>query len=163
LRPGHGRRADRPGSRPPRRLPAGDGRRPAPLTGLCPAAPCRPAPLTGPAPPRGRAGARRAARPADRAYPPRGRAGCRPGRVLAQAVQDLFPGTRLGIGPPIDNGFYYDFLPERPFTPEDLSRIEKRMQEIVKAAQRFSRRPISDDAARAELAHEPFKLELIGL
>jgi threonyl-tRNA synthetase len=83
--------------------------------------------------------------------------------VMAQAVQDLFPGTRLGIGPPIENGFYYDFLPERPFTPEDLSRIEKRMQEIVKAGQRFSRRPISDDDARAELAHEPFKLELIGL
>ena len=83
--------------------------------------------------------------------------------VMAQAVQDLFPGTRLGIGPPIENGFYYDFLPERPFTPEDLSRIEKRMQEIVKAGQRFSRRPISDGDARAELAHEPFKLELIGL
>jgi threonyl-tRNA synthetase len=83
--------------------------------------------------------------------------------VLAQAVQDLFPGTRLGIGPPIENGFYYDFLPERPFTPDDLTRIEKRMQEIVKAAQRFSRRPTSDDEARAELAHEPFKLELIGL
>ena len=83
--------------------------------------------------------------------------------VLAQAVQDLFPGTRLGIGPPIENGFYYDFLPERPFTPEDLSRIEKRMQAIVKAGQRFARRPISDDDARAELAHEPFKLELIGL
>ena len=83
--------------------------------------------------------------------------------VLAQAVQDLFPGTRLGIGPPIENGFYYDFLPERPFTPEDLSRIEKRMQEIVKAGQRFARRPISDDDARVELAHEPFKLELIGL
>ncbi|MFL6130984.1 MAG: threonine--tRNA ligase [Mycobacteriales bacterium] len=83
--------------------------------------------------------------------------------VLAQAVQDLFPGTRLGIGPPIDNGFYYDFLPERPFTPEDLSRIERRMQEIVKAAQRFSRRPVSDDEARAELADEPFKLELIDL
>jgi threonyl-tRNA synthetase len=83
--------------------------------------------------------------------------------VLAQAVQDLFPGTKLGIGPPIENGFYYDFLPERPFTPEDLSRIEKRMQEIVKAAQRFSRRPTSDDEARAELAFEPFKLELIGL
>ncbi len=83
--------------------------------------------------------------------------------VMAQAVQDLFPGTRLGIGPPIENGFYYDFLPDRPFTPEDLSRIEKRMQEIVKAAQRFSRRPISDDDARAELADEPFKLELIGL
>ena len=83
--------------------------------------------------------------------------------VMAQAVQDLFPGTRLGIGPPIENGFYYDFLPERPFTPEDLDRIEKRMQEIVKAGQRFSRRPVSDDEARAELADEPFKLELIGL
>ncbi len=83
--------------------------------------------------------------------------------VLAQAVQDLFPGTRLGIGPPIDNGFYYDFLPERPFTPDDLARIERRMQEIVKAAQRFARRPVSDDEARAELAHEPFKLELIDL
>ena len=83
--------------------------------------------------------------------------------VLAQAVQDLFPGTRLGIGPPIEGGFYYDFLPERPFTPEDLARIEKRMQEIVKAGQEFSRRPVSDDEARAELAHEPFKLELIGL
>ncbi|HEX6756256.1 MAG TPA: threonine--tRNA ligase, partial [Mycobacteriales bacterium] len=83
--------------------------------------------------------------------------------VLAQAVQDLFPGTRLGIGPPIEGGFYYDFLPERPFTPEDLARIEKRMQEIVKAGQVFSRRPVSDEEARAELAHEPFKLELIGL
>jgi len=83
--------------------------------------------------------------------------------VMAQAVQDLFPGTRLGIGPPIENGFYYDFLPDRPFTPEDLDRVDKRMQEIVKAGQRFSRRPVSDDEARAELAHEPFKLELIGL
>ncbi len=83
--------------------------------------------------------------------------------VLAQAVQDLFPGTSLGIGPPIENGFYYDFMPERPFTPEDLGAIEKRMGEIVKAAQRFVRRPIDDDAARVELAHEPFKLELIGL
>ena len=83
--------------------------------------------------------------------------------VMAQAVQDLFPGTALGIGPPIENGFYYDFAPVRPFTPEDLDAIEKRMAEIVKAAQRFSRRPISDEAARAELAGEPFKLELIGL
>jgi threonyl-tRNA synthetase len=83
--------------------------------------------------------------------------------VMAQAVQDLFPGTRLGIGPPIENGFYYDFLPDRPFTPEDLDRIDKRMQEIVKAGQRFSRRPVSDEEARAELADEPFKLELIGL
>jgi threonyl-tRNA synthetase len=83
--------------------------------------------------------------------------------VLAQAVQDLFPGTRLGIGPPIQDGFYYDFLPSRPFTPEDLTAIEKRMGEIIKAGQRFSRRPIDDDDARAELAEEPFKLELIGL
>ena len=83
--------------------------------------------------------------------------------VMAQAVQDLFPGTSLGIGPPIENGFYYDFMPQRPFTPEDLSAIEKRMGEIIKAAQRFVRRPIDDDAARIELADEPFKLELIGL
>jgi threonyl-tRNA synthetase len=83
--------------------------------------------------------------------------------VMAQAVQQLFPGTLLGIGPPIENGFYYDFLPSRPFTPEDLGAIEKKMAEIIKAAQRFSRREISDAQARAELAHEKFKLELIGL
>jgi threonyl-tRNA synthetase len=83
--------------------------------------------------------------------------------VLAQAVQDLFPGTRLGIGPPVENGFYYDFDPERPFTPEDLKALEKRMQEIVKAGQYFSRREISDADAQAELAQEPYKLELIGL
>ncbi len=83
--------------------------------------------------------------------------------VLAQAVQDLFPGTRLGIGPPVENGFYYDFDPEKPFTPEDLQALEKRMQQIVRAGQRFSRREISDDDARAELTHEPYKLELIGL
>jgi threonyl-tRNA synthetase len=83
--------------------------------------------------------------------------------VMAQAVQDLFPGTLLGIGPPIEDGFYYDFLPSRPFTPEDLAAIEKKMAEIVKAGQRFSRRAIDDDDARHELAHEKFKLELIGL
>jgi threonyl-tRNA synthetase len=83
--------------------------------------------------------------------------------VLAQAVQDLFPGTRLGIGPPVENGFYYDFDPERPFTPEDLQALEKKMTEIVRAGQHFSRREISDDDARAELAQEPYKLELIGL
>jgi threonyl-tRNA synthetase len=83
--------------------------------------------------------------------------------VLAQAVQDLFPGTRLGIGPPVENGFYYDFDPERPFTPEDLKALEKRMQEIVKAGQRFARREIEDADAQSELAHEPYKLELIGL
>jgi threonyl-tRNA synthetase len=83
--------------------------------------------------------------------------------VMAQAVQQLFPGTLLGIGPPIENGFYYDFLPSRPFTPEDLGAIEKKMADIIKAAQRFSRREISDEQARGELAHEKFKLELIGL
>jgi len=59
--------------------------------------------------------------------------------VLAQAVQDLFPGTRLGIGPPVKDGFYYDFLPERPFTPEDVTAIGKRMEQIVRQRQRFSR------------------------
>jgi threonyl-tRNA synthetase len=83
--------------------------------------------------------------------------------VLAQAVQDLFPGTRLGIGPPVENGFYYDFDPERPFTPEDLQALEKRMTEIVRAGQNFGRREISDADAETELAHEPYKLELIGL
>jgi threonyl-tRNA synthetase len=83
--------------------------------------------------------------------------------VMAQAVQDLFPGTLLGIGPPIDNGFYYDFAPHRPFAPDDLARIEKRMFEIVKEDQIFRRRVVTDDDARVELADEPFKLELIGL
>jgi threonyl-tRNA synthetase len=83
--------------------------------------------------------------------------------VMAQAVQDLFPGTLLGIGPPIENGFYYDFAPQHPFTPDDLARIEKRMLEIVKEGQRFQRRVVSDDDARVELSAEPFKLELIGL
>ncbi|HZZ95993.1 MAG TPA: threonine--tRNA ligase, partial [Jatrophihabitantaceae bacterium] len=83
--------------------------------------------------------------------------------VMAQAVQDLYPGTLLGIGPPIEDGFYYDFLPSRPFTPDDLAAIEKKMADIVKAGQRFARRPIDDDEARTELANEKFKLELIGL
>jgi threonyl-tRNA synthetase len=83
--------------------------------------------------------------------------------VLAQAVQELFPGTRLGIGPPVENGFYYDFDPERPFTPEDLQALEKKMTEIVRAGQHFARREISDVDAQLELAHEPYKLELIGL
>ena len=83
--------------------------------------------------------------------------------VLAQAVQDLFPGTQLGIGPPVRDGFYYDFLPERPFTPEDVTAIEKRMEQIVRQRQRFSRRVVSEGDAREELAEEPFKLELIGL
>jgi threonyl-tRNA synthetase len=83
--------------------------------------------------------------------------------VMAQAVQNLFPGTRLGIGPPIENGFYYDFDPPAPFTPDDLARIEKRMLDIVKEGQTFQRRAVSDDEARAELAFEPYKLELIGI
>jgi threonyl-tRNA synthetase len=83
--------------------------------------------------------------------------------VLAQAVQQLFPEAKLGIGPPIRDGFYYDFDVERPFTPEDLSALEKRMQDIIKSNQRFSRRVVAEDEARAELAHEPYKLELIGL
>jgi threonyl-tRNA synthetase len=83
--------------------------------------------------------------------------------VLAQAVQQEFPDAKLGIGPPIENGFYYDFDVAEPFTPDDLKALEKRMERIVKAGQRFARRPISDDAARAELADEPYKLELIGL
>ena len=83
--------------------------------------------------------------------------------VMAQAVQRLYPDAKLGIGPPIDNGFYYDFDVETPFTPEDLGRIDKEMQRIVKEGQTFSRRVVSDDEARTELAGEPYKLELIGL
>jgi threonyl-tRNA synthetase len=83
--------------------------------------------------------------------------------VMAQAVQDLFPEARLGIGPPVTDGFYYDFDVAEPFVPADLEKIESRMRKIVKEGQKFSRRPVSDDDARAELADEPYKLELIGL
>lgn len=83
--------------------------------------------------------------------------------VVAQAVQELFPAAKLGIGPPIENGFYYDFDVETPFTPDDLKAIEKKAQAIIKAGQRFSRRVVTDEQARAELADEPYKLELIGL
>ncbi|KQP80831.1 threonine--tRNA ligase [Aeromicrobium sp. Leaf291] len=83
--------------------------------------------------------------------------------VMAQAVQELFPDAKLGIGPPITDGFYYDFDVEEPFKPEDLQAIESRMKKIVKEGQRFDRREISDDDARTELADEPYKLELIGL
>ncbi len=82
--------------------------------------------------------------------------------VLAQAVQDGFPGTKLGIGPPIKDGFYYDFDVAEPFTPEDLKSLEKKMKQIIKAGQKFSRRVYaSKDEARAELGGEPYKLELI--
>ncbi len=83
--------------------------------------------------------------------------------VLAQAVQQLFPEAKLGIGPPVENGFYYDFDVPTPFGPDDLKAIEARMRQLVKQGQRFGRRVVSDDEARAELAAEPYKLELIGL
>lgn len=83
--------------------------------------------------------------------------------VMAQAVQELFPEAKLGIGPPVENGFYYDFDVAQPFHPDDLKRVEKRMREIVKQGQLFSRRAVTDDEAREELAGEPYKMELIGL
>ena len=83
--------------------------------------------------------------------------------VMAQAVQDLFPQAKLGIGPPIENGFYYDFDVPEAFSPDDLKAIEQKMRQIVRQGQRFSRRVVSDDDARRELAGEPYKLELIGL
>jgi threonyl-tRNA synthetase len=83
--------------------------------------------------------------------------------VLAQAVQEVFGEARLGIGPPIRDGFYYDFDVERPFTPEDLKALDKVMQRIVKEGQTFRRRAVTDQQAREELAAEPYKLELIGL
>ena len=82
--------------------------------------------------------------------------------VMAQAVQLEFPGTKLGIGPAIDNGFYYDFRVDEPFSPEDLKRIEKRMKKIIKSGQRFERFAFeSADEAQEALADEPYKLELI--
>ncbi|SEP52453.1 threonine--tRNA ligase [Amycolatopsis saalfeldensis] len=84
--------------------------------------------------------------------------------VLAQAVQQEFPDAKLGIGPPVRDGFYYDFAVDKPFTPEDLQALEKRMKQIVKGAQQFSRRVFdSVDDAKKELADEPFKLELVDL
>ncbi|WP_405494873.1 threonine--tRNA ligase [Streptomyces sp. NBC_00096] len=83
--------------------------------------------------------------------------------VMAQAVQELFPEAKLGIGPPVRDGFYYDFDVAKPFTPDDLKAIEKKMQEIQKRGQRFARRVVTDEAAREELADEPYKLELIGI
>ena len=83
--------------------------------------------------------------------------------VLAQAVQSINPEAKLGIGPPIKDGFYYDFDVATPFTPEDLKAIEKEMERISRAGQRFVRRVTSEEAASAELSAEPYKLELIGL
>ena len=83
--------------------------------------------------------------------------------LMAQAVQELFPDSKLGIGQPVENGFYYDFDTPQPFSPDDLKSIEQRMRAIVRQGQLFSRRVVSDKQARAELAGEPYKLELVGL
>jgi threonyl-tRNA synthetase len=83
--------------------------------------------------------------------------------VMAQAVQQVFAQTRLGIGPPITDGFYYDFDPQNPFTPDDLDKVESAMRKIVKEGQRFKRRVTNEADALQELAHEPYKCELIGL
>jgi threonyl-tRNA synthetase len=83
--------------------------------------------------------------------------------VMAQAVQQVFSQTRLGIGPPITDGFYYDFDPQEPFNPDDLEKIESAMRKIVKEGQRFKRRVTNEADALKELSHEPYKCELIGL
>ena len=83
--------------------------------------------------------------------------------VMAQAVQQVFAQTRLGIGPPITDGFYYDFDPQNPFIPDDLEKIESAMRKIVKEGQRFKRRVTTEADALKELAHEPYKCELIGI
>ncbi len=83
--------------------------------------------------------------------------------VLAQAVQSINPDAKLGIGPPVTDGFYYDFDVAEPFTPEGLKALEKAMDRIIRQGQRFQRRVVTEAEARAELANEPYKLELIGL
>jgi threonyl-tRNA synthetase len=83
--------------------------------------------------------------------------------VLAQAVQSVNPDAKLGIGPPVTDGFYYDFDVNEPFTPEDLKALEKAMDRVIRQGQRFVRRVVTEDEARAELASEPYKLELIGI
>jgi threonyl-tRNA synthetase len=83
--------------------------------------------------------------------------------VLAQAVQEVDPKAKLGIGPPVRDGFYYDFDVEEPFNPDDLKKLEKVMQRIINEGQTFVRREITDDEALAELKDEPYKCELIGL
>jgi len=83
--------------------------------------------------------------------------------VLAQAVQSINPEAKLGIGPPVADGFYYDFDVANPFTVEDFSGLQKAMERIIRQGQRFQRRVVTEAEARAELAAEPYKLELIGL
>lgn len=82
--------------------------------------------------------------------------------VMAQAVQEIRPDAKLGVGPVIKDGFYYDFDVDTPFTPDDLKQIEKHMQRIIKESQSFRRRVVTEDEARAEEANQPYKLELIG-
>jgi threonyl-tRNA synthetase len=82
---------------------------------------------------------------------------------MAQAVQEVFANTKLGIGPPIKDGFYYDFDPQENFNPDDLVKIESAMRKIIKEGQRFRRRVTTEADALVELAHEPFKCELIGI
>ena len=83
--------------------------------------------------------------------------------VMAQAVQEMFSPAKLGIGPPIKDGFYFDFDVDEAFKPEDLKRIEKRMKELVGKSQRFVRREVTDAEAKELMANEPYKLELIGI
>ncbi|MEY4232022.1 MAG: hypothetical protein RL144_222, partial [Actinomycetota bacterium] len=83
--------------------------------------------------------------------------------VMAQAVQEVYADTKLGIGPPIKDGFYYDFDPQENFNPDDLVKIESAMRKIIKEGQRFRRRVTTEKDALKELAHEPFKCELIGI
>ncbi len=83
--------------------------------------------------------------------------------VLAEAVQSLWPGTQVTIGPVIENGFYYDFFRNQPFTPEDFPAIEKRMREIIARDERFKKTIVSREEAKSlfEKKGEAFKIELI--
>src|SRR3972149_1709997 len=82
--------------------------------------------------------------------------------VMAQAVMEMYPQAKIAIGPPIEDGFYYDFDLPRPLTPEDLTRIESRMREIVPSKHRFQQRAVSADEARQLFSDQPYKLELIA-
>ena len=81
--------------------------------------------------------------------------------IMAEAMQKLYPGTKFGIGPAIDNGFYYDFQLPAPIQTEDLAAIEKEMRRIIAGNHAFARSEVSKDEARVLFADQPFKLELI--
>ena len=81
--------------------------------------------------------------------------------VMAQAVLEKFPEGKVAIGPPVEDGFYYDFDLPRPLTPEDLDEIEARMREIIKADSPFTRKEVSAEEARDIFNDQPYKLELI--